>query len=93
MEIKAPNGEQYSSEMVGQKNAPVYCSLLSAVNGGWSTWSDWSTCDGVFTDVPANTAMETLSLRAARTCDNPGMKYPGAACVGQAADAIKCERK
>ena len=48
------------------------------MNGGWSEWGSWSSCDG-----------ETTKTRA-RQCNNPAPSYDGAACAGPPDDEALC---
>ena len=50
-----------------------------AVNGGWSNWESWGSCD-------PNTGMK----ERARVCNNPSKRNGGASCAGSKQESAKC---
>jgi hypothetical protein len=54
---------------------------LVSVDGGWSSWSGWSTCT-----VSCGGGTQTRT----RTCTNPTPKCNGANCVGDPTDTQSC---
>ena len=48
-----------------------------SVNGGWSDWSAWGSCDGT-------------ERSRSRTCDNPAPYGNGANCVGSSSETESC---
>jgi len=69
--------------------------MLSPVDGDWSQWSDWSSCnvscrsqgDADSTDPSTLIA----SKRRTRTCDNPAPKYGGSDCIGSVEEISECD--
>ncbi|KAI8513812.1 Endochitinase 1 [Branchiostoma belcheri] len=55
---------------------------LPSVDGGWSAWGAWSSCQGL-----CGTGREWRS----RTCSNPAPQNGGAACQGAASEDRECD--
>ena len=53
--------------------------ITIAVNGGFSDWSSWDTCDTV-----------TCTQTRARACNNPEPLYGGDDCVGDRSESQDC---
>ena len=49
------------------------------VNGAWSSWGPWSSCDA-----------NEESMKRTRRCNNPSPKNGGASCSGSSIDTIDC---
>ncbi|XP_045179391.2 uncharacterized protein LOC123539003 [Mercenaria mercenaria] len=60
---------------------PKFCNLCKLVDGGWSQWSDWGSCD-----VTCGKGVQTR----VRTCANPAPAFGGLDCVGNATDTREC---
>jgi semaphorin 5 len=62
------------------------------VNGGWTTWSEWSACK--FQGIPNcdnMAASATPAIRSrTRTCTNPEPKFNGRICVGHDREEEVC---
>ncbi|XP_060553146.1 A disintegrin and metalloproteinase with thrombospondin motifs adt-2-like isoform X1 [Ruditapes philippinarum] len=63
---------------------PKFCDLCSLVDGMWSDWTAWSTCD-VTCDI--GTQSRT------RTCTNPPPSNGGLNCTGHARDIKSCHKQ
>lgn len=60
------------------------CSLRHCpINGGWSTWTDWSEC--------SNTCSNGRRVRS-RTCSEPSPQYEGHSCEGNSTEEEACNR-
>lgn len=78
---------------VGQDSNEIYCSQTppcpdptpAARDGGWSSWSAWSTCVGT---APCG---GTGRRERARTCTAPLPAHGGAECDGDAVERQSCE--
>ncbi|HIA04073.1 MAG TPA: hypothetical protein EYN66_19610, partial [Myxococcales bacterium] len=62
----------------GGVNTPCTC---TPINGGWSTWSDWSTCS-----VSCGSGIQTRT----HSCNNPSPNVCGAACSGSSSESQSC---
>ncbi|KAH3840940.1 thrombospondin-2-like isoform X2 [Dreissena polymorpha] len=60
-----------------------YCHLCNAVNGNWSEWTKWGTCDV--------TCGNGTKIRS-RKCDNPAPSHGGGYCVGASEDIDFCSK-
>ncbi|XP_060608370.1 coadhesin-like isoform X2 [Ruditapes philippinarum] len=63
---------------------PSFCGLCNVVDGNWSLWSSWSTCD-----VTCENGHQTRT----RTCTNPAPKHGGLDCVGSGSDTKGCHKQ
>ncbi|XP_060581715.1 fibropellin-1-like isoform X1 [Ruditapes philippinarum] len=61
-----------------------FCGLCDLVDGNWSLWSSWSTCD-----VTCENGHQTRT----RTCTNPAPKNGGFDCVGSGSDMKGCHKQ
>ncbi|XP_052086547.1 deleted in malignant brain tumors 1 protein-like [Mytilus californianus] len=59
----------------------ILCDNNSPVNGGWSTWAQWTTCSS-----SCNGGLQTRT----RECNNPIPQYGGTCCNGASSHTIKC---
>ncbi|XP_060568737.1 A disintegrin and metalloproteinase with thrombospondin motifs adt-2-like [Ruditapes philippinarum] len=64
-----------------KKICPRFCDLCNLVDGGWSSWSQWSSCDV--------TCGNGLLLRQ-RTCNNPTPQNGGLDCPGNKIEKKSC---
>ncbi|XP_069121896.1 semaphorin-5A-like isoform X2 [Argopecten irradians] len=55
------------------------------VDGGWSVWSVWSSCQQMVNDPAAGSC-----LCRTRSCDNPKPLYGGTECPGQNVEVVNC---
>ncbi|WAR29734.1 HMCN1-like protein, partial [Mya arenaria] len=68
---------------LGSRTGTKACTMVACpVDGHWSTWSDWATCD-----VTCGTGTHLRS----RGCTNPAPKNGGRQCVGNSTDTEECE--
>ena len=58
--------------------------ITDDVDGGWSTWSNWSRCDDGSVNCTSNSS---LILRS-RVCDNPPQSGAGVDCEGPATEEL-----
>ena len=54
------------------------------VNGGWSSWLEWSEC---------SVSCEGGTKTRDRTCDNPAPDTGGAPCAGSNTETTNCNNK
>ncbi|CAG2195916.1 Hemicentin-1 [Mytilus edulis] len=59
----------------------VFCKNLLPVDGGWSSWAQWTTC--------SNSCGVGLQTRT-RQCNNPSTQYGGVYCNGLSSQTRKC---
>ncbi|CAG2246803.1 HMCN [Mytilus edulis] len=59
----------------------VLCNNLSPVNGGWSSWAQWTTCSS-----NCGVGLQTRT----RQCSNPSTQYGGVYCNGLSSQTRKC---
>ncbi|XP_053402882.1 thrombospondin-2-like [Mercenaria mercenaria] len=62
---------------------PDFCKLCDVVDGVWTEWTLWSTCD-----VTCETGIQSRS----RTCANPAPAHGGQDCVGNQAETKLCQK-
>ncbi|XP_045163580.2 coadhesin-like [Mercenaria mercenaria] len=63
---------------------PRFCDLCTLVDGMWSEWTAWSTCD-----VTCENGTQTRT----RTCTNPPPANGGLNCSGSATDMKACHKQ
>lgn len=56
-------------------------SVCSAVDGGWTNWSDWGSC---------STTCGYGQKRRFRSCSNPSPEYGGLDCFGESTELMNC---
>lgn len=61
----------------GNKCNPTFIITPTPINGGWSSWSSWSLCDG-------------FTRTRTRTCTNPAPANGGAPCSGASSETAIC---
>ncbi|XP_060582447.1 hemicentin-1-like [Ruditapes philippinarum] len=61
---------------------PQFCNLCGVVDGSWSRWSSWSSCD-----VTCSSGSQTRL----RNCSDPAPAGGGLDCVGNASDIKICK--
>ncbi|XP_060584198.1 neurogenic locus notch homolog protein 1-like [Ruditapes philippinarum] len=65
-----------------KKVCPKFCNLCNVVDGNWTPWSAWSSCD-----VTCEKCLKTRT----RSCTNPAPQYGGQICLGNSTDSKVCE--
>ncbi|XP_060593449.1 neurogenic locus notch homolog protein 3-like [Ruditapes philippinarum] len=65
-----------------KKVCPKFCNLCNVVDGNWTPWSAWSSCD-----VTCEKGLQTRT----RSCTNPAPQYGGQMCLGNSTDNKVCE--
>ncbi|XP_045169863.2 thrombospondin-1-like [Mercenaria mercenaria] len=63
---------------------PHFCGLCDVVDGVWTEWTPWSTCD---------VTCETGTQSRARTCTNPATAHGGLDCIGDKAQTKQCHKQ
>ena len=53
---------------------------LGSVDGGWSNWGSWTSCD-----------FDTGTRKKERQCNNPSPLNGGALCAGNGQESTECE--
>nr|XP_022294190.1 A disintegrin and metalloproteinase with thrombospondin motifs adt-1-like [Crassostrea virginica] len=79
-----PSPASGGSDCIGQSHSVESCTLTSCpVNGGWSSWTDWSACSAT-----CSVGIETRS----RNCSNPMPLYGGKPCDGNITETRACNQ-
>ncbi|XP_058450901.1 hemicentin-1-like [Malaya genurostris] len=82
-------GSQYNC--VGENVQVKNCEMLPCpVNGGWSTWTKWSSCS--LDCVTEYSGLKSVRSRN-RTCDSPAPSLGGKACIGEEHEVEVCSVK
>ncbi|XP_060071882.1 semaphorin-5A-like [Ylistrum balloti] len=68
------------------EQAMTSCPVIEhPVDGSWSVWSSWSSCQQMVNDPAAGRC-----LCRTRSCDNPKPLYGGSDCPGQNVEVVNC---
>ncbi|XP_062608445.1 coadhesin-like [Saccostrea cucullata] len=78
-----PSPQNGGTDCSGESEETVPCNIQGcpAVDGGWSSWGEWSTCS--LTCGSGGKSRE-------RSCTNPSPKYGGADCSGESEETVPC---
>jgi len=57
----------------------THTKCVAVVDGGWSSWSTWRSCDY----VAGNTSNSDRCLCRSRSCDSPSSRHGGRQCRGR----------
>ena len=68
-------------QTIGENQHDIKDVNCSAINGGWSEFENWQTCD------------ETCHKKRARSCTNPSPAYGGENCTGDDYETQFCTDK
>uniref|UniRef100_A0A8C5NGI3 Thrombospondin 1b n=1 Tax=Gouania willdenowi TaxID=441366 RepID=A0A8C5NGI3_GOUWI len=81
----SPTPQLGGKECEGEGRQTDKCQMSPCpINGDWGPWSPWDTCS-----VTCGGGAQTRK----RLCNNPGPKFGGKECVGNAKDSQMCNKK